>query len=196
MKLFELDNDGFPVATAEARATEPFKQILRRVRKGDGDADGRNKIYNLKELAFIYFMGVYDSRFKLIENQGDKIKAVKKIVGLPENWDIDKLVLDGIAFFVDSQVTASTEMVESMGKALTAMTKYFNAVYEDITNNSKKYKPREIKEMQDVFANIPKMQESYRQAREVLNKEQDAIQTGRKGRQLGEFELDTPDFSR
>jgi len=65
MKLFEIDQETkLPKASAEARMIKSFNDLLKRLNKVEGDSDGRRKLRNEQELAYVYYQGVYDSRFK------------------------------------------------------------------------------------------------------------------------------------
>ena len=193
MKLFNVDEEtGLAVASPEARMIEPFAQLVKRVRRCDGDSDGRRKIMNNKELAFIHFMGVYDSRFAHLQKEEDKINAVKKLVALPPDWQPDDLVKSALTAYIDLQVTESTPLVESMIKATQGIISYLNKVNDDLRDNPNKFKPKDITEIQEAMSNIPAMQENLKRAKEMLKKEQDSLASDRKGRMLGEFELVSP----
>ena len=67
MKLMYINPETkLPQPTAESLLIPEFLEIWQRVHKIDGDRTGTKKTRNLQELGYVYFHGVYDSRFKFI----------------------------------------------------------------------------------------------------------------------------------
>lgn len=92
-----VDSQGELVINHDAiRGIEPFATLIKRQRKSKGDADGRKKIINLKELKYVYFMSDWDTYHRGLSDY-DKPKKAKKDCGLPSNWSPDEVVTGCIA---------------------------------------------------------------------------------------------------
>jgi hypothetical protein len=188
MKLFEIDEKTkLPIPTAEARFVIPFKDILRRISKMEGDADGRRKSLNMMELAYIHFHGVYDSRFRLMNNE-EKETTVRTLIGLPEWWEADDLVKEGIKVYTDLQRTESTDLVLEIQRSVNALTSFAKRANETLPNMGIQ-DAREVNEFMDILDRIPTTIDKLKKAKEMLIKEQDALAKGKKGRVLNKFEL-------
>lgn len=187
MRLFEIDIETkLPTASAEARTIKEFYDILRRRSPMDGDADGRKKLLNEKELAFIYFSVNYDSRFKLLD--GDiKKEAIKELLGMPKNWEPDQLVLIAIDKYNDTQITESSKTVQTMSSVL----KHIQSQLETLEQGMEQDRRLSVKDMKDVLeisTSLPNALKSLKEAKETLRMEQDSNETGRGGRALNKFE--------
>jgi hypothetical protein len=188
MKLFEVDEKTkLPIPTAEARMIVPFKDILRRISKMEGDADGRRKLLNMMELAYIHFNGVYDSRFKLMSDD-EKDNAVRTLIGLPTWWQPDDLVKEGIKVYTELQRTESTDLVLEIQRAVKALTSFAKRGNETLPNLGIQ-DAREVNEFMDILDRIPNTIDKLKKAKEMLIKEQDALAKGKKGRVLNKFEM-------
>jgi len=87
-----VDSNGNLIINHDAiRGIEPFATLLKRQRKSKGDADGRKKILNFKELKYIYFMADWDTYHRGLSDY-DRPKKAKKDCGLPVTWSSDKVV--------------------------------------------------------------------------------------------------------
>jgi hypothetical protein len=200
MKLFILDEKTkLPIANPELLTIKCFAELIRRNRKIDGDGDGRRKTLNEKELSYIYFNGVFDSRFKLKRDK-EKEDAIKKLIGLdtitvngnPLNWEPDSLVKECLSEFRELQVTASSEYVTSLEGTISALSKYLtNAKQQLETGTLTTVSPQDIKALLSVINDSPSTLDTIAKAKSILQKEQDALATGRKGRTVNKFELET-----
>lgn len=189
MKLFEIDPDTkLPVPTAAARTIKEFRDIIKRLRPIDGDADGRKKHFNLMELAFIYFAVHYDSRFKLLD-EIEREKQVKELIGLPEDWKPDQVVQDAIKAYADTQVTESSAIVDTMIKTIVGIQKNLNRLQEATVNNNSGISIKDMKDLLDITKSLPDTLKSLKESKEILRMEQDSNETGRNGRQINKFEV-------
>lgn len=187
MKLFYIDEKTqLPLPTAEALLLDSFDKVWKRVRKIDGDADGRKKIINKKELGYVYYQGVYDSRFKRL-NEEEKEKKVKEILGLPETWKPDELIKQCIEVYIDMQITASSEIVSSLEGTGSALAKYLVSLKDKLSSGAIPVK--DVKDVMDIIKNMPETLDNILKSKAVLEKEQNALLTGRKGRSFNKFEM-------
>lgn len=188
MKLFEIDEvTKLPVPTAECRTIASINEIVRRIRKIDGDADGRKKTRNMQELAYIGLTGVYDSRFRLLGPEERDVK-VRKLIGLPEDWKPDQLVLQGLEDYKETQLSETSELVDVLSNTIKSLTKF--------ADNSQKQMAAlginagaEVKVFLDTLNKIPETVDNLKKAKDQLSREQDALSRGKKGRNLNKFEL-------
>jgi hypothetical protein len=91
-KPLTVDSSGDLVINHDAiRGIEPFTTLIKRQRKSKGDADGRKKIINLKELKYVYFMADWDTYHRGLSDY-DKPRKAKKDCDLPANWKPDDVV--------------------------------------------------------------------------------------------------------
>lgn len=188
MDLFDIDEvTKLPVPKAELLLVPEFKEINRRSRPIDGDSDGRKKVHNYKELAYIYFIGKWDSRFKL-KSIKDKDAEVKKLLKLPEEWIPDEVVKIALKIYIDLQVTESTELEEGLSGSIQSLTDYIRAGNESLKtaslNNAKN-----VSEFLDILDRVSKTVDQLKQTREKLRREQEAVAKGRKGRTFNYFEI-------
>ena len=191
MELFTLDpTTKLPIIHPSTLTIECFKQLWKRSKPIDGDFDGRKKVFNTKELGYIYFTGKYDSRFKLKSPLEREIK-IKELVGLPESWIPDELVKQCVLVWEDAQVTASLEFVLSLEGMISAMSKYMNTVKVSIASgNLATVYPSTIKEIIAIIKDSPNLVNDISKARTVLQNEQEALATGRKGRKFNKYEVE------
>lgn len=166
-----------------------FYELWRRRKKVDGDATGEQKKFNLKELAYVFFTGKYDSRFKWDEPEIKHSKIVN-LVDLPEDWRPDDIVKDCINEWMLAQVTASSELVFSLEGGAHAVSKYLRTVTVAIsTGTILTIEPKQVKEVMDIMDRAPSTIDNVKKARAVLEKEQNSLSTGRKDRLVNKFEL-------
>ena len=187
MKLFDIDEQSkLPIPTAEARTIKEFNELIKRLQRVDGDADGRKKTRNIQELAYVHFMCVYDSRFKLLSKE-DREKAIKNLIGLPESWIPDELVNQAMVVYRDLQWTESIDLVTEIQRSIAALTSFAksanNALPALTISNA-----REVNEYLDVLDRIPATVDKLKKAKELLHTEQEAISKGIKGRKINKFE--------
>lgn len=188
MKLIVLNPvTKLPEPTPESLLIPEFLEIWTRKNKIDGDRLGEGKKRNLQEFGYIYFMGVYDSRFKWLQDPKVKLAKIIEILKLPPDWTPDPLVLAATKAFQETQITPSTEIVNSIlgvNMDLASWVKTKRTAMAGGTSNAK-----EVSEILDIVDRASSIVESIKRAQASLEKEYDNSATGRKGRKLGLFEL-------
>lgn len=188
MNLFTInDVTRLPEPNPELLLIPEFKELIKRVKRIDGDADGRKKTANLMELGYIYYMARYDSRFKLLRGKARE-EAVKKLLGLKDDWSPDEVVKVALEKFVDLQTTESTELVRVLGETIQNLTKFTDEAQKQLSMLGIAA-AKEANAFLDVVDRIPKTVENLRKAKDMLDREHDALEKGRKGRVPNKFEL-------
>lgn len=188
MDLFDIDEvTKLPIPKAELLLVPEFKEINRRSRPIDGDSDGRKKVHNYKELGYIYFVGKWDSRFKL-KSVKDKDAEVKKLLKLPDEWIPDEVVKAALNIYIDLQVTESTELEASLSGSIQSLTDYIKSGNEALKTSSLN-NAKNVSEFLDIVDRISKTVDQLKQTREKLRREQEAVAKGRKGRTFNYFEI-------
>lgn len=182
LNLFTIDEGTkLPKPNPELILLSPFKDIMRRIKPCEGDADGRRKILNIKEFAYIYFA------VKAIETTEDEIRY-KKMIGLPETWEPDDIVKAGIEAYRESQWTPAIDSVKRIKKSLASLNSFIdhgNIQLQSLTLNNS----REVNEFLDVLDRLPSTIETLKKAEATLEREQEALAKGKKGRTVNKFEL-------
>jgi|SRR5688572_15015280 len=187
MRLIVIDSETkLPVPSPEAFLIPDLRDLWRRRIPIDGDRDGNKKIRNLQEFGYVYFQGVWDSRFKLYDSE-ERVEKIREILKLPKEWFPDELVRNCVSVFRETQVTASLELVDSMNGANADLAKWIKAKRLAIKQGTAS--PRDVAEILNIIERAPKVIEDVQKAYEVLKREQDALTTGRKGRKLNYFEI-------
>lgn len=188
MNLLELDEETkVPKPTAECLCIPQFRELYDRSRPIDGDRDGKKRLVNMAEFAYVGFMGRYDSRWKLLHGK-DREDVIKKLIGLKEQWIADSLVKECLSIYVDSQTTESTELVEVLSNTIQNLTKFLKTSQEQLATLGIS-DAKGANDFLNVVDRIPKTVEGLRKAKEQLNREQDALAKGRKGRSLNKYEI-------
>lgn len=188
MELYRLNRETKEVElTPEARITEPFKTLAKRVKKGyAGDADGRKKEFNDAEILFIYYSANFNSNLKYASEE-ERLKLLKSQLKLPEDWTPDELVKEGIAFFKRSQRTISTPIYESAVNLGLGLKAYYDHHSERLKTTPGAYKPKEVLEIQ---TGVSKLNDTLEQINLVGQKVASEIEQKRngKGRLMSRFE--------
>lgn len=189
MKLFKINKETkLAELTDEARTFEPFKSIIKKNSPSKGDADGRKKLLNEKEVAYIYFASNYDSNLKYADKE-EKLLILKKRLDLPDGWKPYDLIEQGIEVVKESQITISSPIYESAVKAGNALKKWFDHISLDITNNPQSYKAKDMKDFQDNFARLGTTLDQIKSAGEKVAAEHETRATS-KGRMMSRFETE------
>lgn len=95
------------VNMAEVLANTKFAAIMRRVSKMDGDSDGRKKKLNTLEIIFVKLYGDswYLSSSYGILDKAERVREIKKDIGLPDDWYPDDVVKAAVKEWVYIQST-------------------------------------------------------------------------------------------
>lgn len=181
IQLFTVEND-IPQISAEAMMIKEFKDLIRRDRGSEGDADGRKKFTARKELAFVYFF-LSDSRFEMY-NEEERIKTLREVLELPSEWSPDEKVWAAIDRYKMMLETRSSDLVKQAREALDKLRKFLQNV--DLTETTKSgsllLKPKDV---QSVIDGIPTTIEALQKAEKLVKAEREE---GGSKKELGMFE--------
>jgi len=109
MKLFRIKNWQLELEP-EVWGYTPFKKLLDRDKTKD-------KQIAFKEMFFIYNYADVKSDYIQITNEKEKIKEIKKDIGLPSSWKIDKTIKEALEFYTRRSVTTVEELYKAANKA-------------------------------------------------------------------------------
>jgi hypothetical protein len=189
MKIFQINEETkLPEFTAEARTIEPYKTLFRRLKRSEGDADGRKKFLNEKEGAFIFFTTNYDSNMKYMD-EVERTSMLKLRLELPEDWIPDEQVKLCIEALAKDQITASTPIYESALNAGMAIKEWYDSRALDIRQNPQQFKAEFIIDFQKGLQMLDGTLEKIRQAGEKVKSEHESRRTN-KGRMISRFEIE------
>lgn len=135
MNLLSFDKEKNLNISAEAVMIPEFSALWKRDKSKD-------KVEACKELAYIYYMGDYDSPYL---SYSPEIRGIqlKKDMGIKK---ISKEMEEGVKKYKMLQDTPSIRFLDSAIKAMESMEKYFNKVNfsERDSKGSAVYKPTEV----------------------------------------------------
>ncbi len=185
MRLIENSEEGIPRFSPEAKMIEPFRSIIDRDKS-------KGKDLALRQLAFIHFWCVFDSRYDMYDNTLQKEKRIKDDLGIEDKWNFtsDSLVMQGVNKYKDLTVTRSSRLVEKSDKTLKKLEDFFDNLIldgEENKNNSGSMivKPKEV---QDFILSLPDTIKAVQESEKLVRKELEE-QSGKKLREdLGMFE--------
>jgi hypothetical protein len=186
MNIFKLNDEGIPELIPEFYEIECFKTVQHRMRKMDGDADGRKKLLNAKELRYIYFNGFYGSRYLNFEKKQREEDLINDL-RLPSDWKPDEEVKACIKYYVNYQKTPSWKLYIALSNMAEGLTDYADSKAQGLTA----LKPKEVLELMSVIKEAPLMIENLAKAKKQLEMESDAKLSGKAGRAINKFELKT-----
>lgn len=163
MKLVTLENE-MPVFEPEIRTITEFNRILMR------DKD-RTKKFALKELAFVYFYCVFDSRFDYYSVEKERNDAIKRAVGLEDDWEKDSIINDAINCYTDLMQTESMRLVNKARAAIKKFEEYLEEV--DLTERIKDDGGllHNAKQYRENVNGIAEMIQNLNKAKDIVHKE-------------------------
>ena len=94
-KFFIVTENEISLAREEIALHPEFRVILTRDKGSKGDVDGRKKYRGSMELAYVYHMADFRSPYYGYEEE-ERVKAIKKEVGLPDEWFADKVIKEAV----------------------------------------------------------------------------------------------------
>ncbi len=190
VKLFRTNPETkLPEFTEEARVLEPFKQLIKRISKMEGDTDGRKKLLNEKEMAYVCFSAKPDATLRYVTTYQDKVDLLKMRLGLPKDWKEDELVKECITTLKESTWSESIELVDLAIKSALGIKSFLADILKNVETNPGKFKIKDISELQVVYKNLPEMIDNIRIAKEKLEAEQESMIT-KSGRMISKFETE------
>jgi hypothetical protein len=104
-KLFKIDEAGdVHYDKAEYKLIPEFYEIMNRLVKGKGDYDGRKKLYNKRELVYIFYMADWTSS-NIFAFLPDKERHEKAVIAsrLEEDFEPDEAVIAAIDKYKEIQ---------------------------------------------------------------------------------------------
>lgn len=183
IKIFTIDPlSNIVKLIPEALLLEPFSVIY----KADKSKD---KALAIKELAFVYWFGVFDSIYDSYDELEKKLR-IKKEVQLPDNWEMNDAVKNAIAFYIESQKTRSTKYLESTKKAVESLASYLEAidVNERINSGSKKGElVHDINKVKAMVKDMPEMIKAMNEIKAMVAEELKEEQINRAGRRTNKY---------
>lgn len=196
MPLLKLDVSGLPIYNPEIKTIPVFRKIAERLRKIEGDHDGRKKRQNIKELAFIHLYTSYEllpgkvNNYFFKYNDEDRLLILKRDMEFEDSWSIDEDLQLAINLYRERQVqNIDTDFLEAGLHAARQTTNYFNMVdYQKVdTKGNLLYKPldvmRALKEMDGVVDRIAAVTERVRSGQKA------AVSRVRGGGDIGSREI-------
>lgn len=118
MKLFKYENFELQIEE-EIWTMLPFKKLHDRDK-----TKGKQKVF--KEMAFIYHMCDMKSDYLIITKEDEKIKSIKKDIGLPEEWEVDADIHVAMDFYKQRTVTPIMQMYLDSVKSALDTTEYLS----------------------------------------------------------------------
>lgn len=185
LKIFNINNDGLPEISVEARTILPFKKLITRDKGSEGDHDGRKKYRAAKELAFVYWYSKFDTPYEQFTKE-DRIIQIKKAVGLPEEWKPDRDIKEACDYFYEIQKTKSMIHLESVSYAIEQLSNYLRNtdVNERIRSGPKTGElVHDLNKYKTLSKEMPDMIEAYQKMKELVKKElqeEEQLRAGRK----------------
>lgn len=173
MKLFQMVNWQLEVSE-EVWGLLPFKKLLDRDKSKD-------KERALKELLFIFFYSDVKSDYLLME-EDERITEIKKDIGLPKTWKIDK----DIQLAIDTYEKVSSSIIEELYKntiksarAIGNYLKNTDALLKERDNSGKVV--TDIAKITASVQKVPKLMVDLKSAYKEVVKEQEDNNNKKKG---------------
>ena len=188
--LIDMNIDGTLVPNAEIYTLYPFSEYPISIRKTE---------LHLKEIAYIYWVGVIGSPYFSNISEKDKeeyeaaLHQIKIDVRLSENWEADKLVLKCIDKWKFLQETPTLSALEAIKSTLTGIKKYLSNINIDerIESGAKKgelvHNPSTISKLGKELLGL---QDSYEMAKKKVITEYREKMKMRGGGSMGALEND------
>lgn len=191
MKLMALNPEThLPEPLPEILLIPVFNKMWTNRYPVDGDRDCKKRIVNRQMFGYLYFTNHYDSRFKNLNSEG-KFEKMKKILDIPDEWKDGKLpeiLKECIQLYREELRTyTGLELVESLRGLNKDMSEWLKHKREEL--KSGKMSTKDAKDLKAISDDIPSMIENLKKAEAALEREENALSTGRKGRPLGYKEL-------
>lgn len=182
MKLFEMKDYNLLVDET-AWGLLPFKTILKRDKN-------RNKETAFKEMLFIYHYIDIRSDYMYIVDNNTRYKEIKKDIGLPDDWKIDKVIQDALDYYEKMSITPTAKLYKSALKAADDIAKYLEMT--DVLLAERTDKGSVVTPLSTVTASlkaVPVIMKDLKSAYKELIAEQKELEGRTKGsKTLGLFE--------
>lgn len=188
IEFFELDEKtGLPKIKAIALTIYSFKELWRAIRRVDGDSDGRRKLQNTAEFAHIYFTYHYASKYRVMA-EAEREDRLRKLLKIHEKWVPDELYLAAAEDFQKEMESPMLPTVDRIKESILSTNKFLKKANTQIETLSIT-DSADINKYMDVIDRLPQTLENLKRAEAQLEREQDSMAKGRKGRTLNKFEM-------
>lgn len=156
MRLFKYEGYSIKVAP-EALMLKPFKKIWDRDKS-------KNKEKAMNELAFLYYYCDPRSDYQYLNDDDDRLEAVKEGLGYAKDWKPDAVLKSAITFY-GSFDSSAARLLRMAAKEIDKVQKSLD------TMSPTNYK--EIKEQISSMSMIPKIASMIQEAETKLNEEEE-----------------------
>lgn len=174
MKLFQMKNWELTVSE-EAYGIVPFKKILERDKS-------KEKEKAMKEMLFVYFYSDVKSDYQYITNKKDKSEEIKKDIGLPKSWKIDKVIEDAIDVYTKRSQTIIEKLYVQSMKSASEIGNYLENTKALLEERDKMGKPvTDINKISQSVQRVPKLMRDLKEAYKEVIKEKEDNENKQKG---------------
>ena len=174
MKLFQFKDWQLSV-DPEVYGLLPFKAILKRDKN-------RTKDVALKEVIFIFYYSDIKSDYLIISDLNEREKEIKKDIGLPEDWKVDSVIKEAIAFYESRSLTVIGKLYKNALKSVDDMSEYLGTtdvlLRERTTSGGTVTTLPMITSAQE---KLPKIMQNLKAAEKEVLKEQQELEGRTKG---------------
>jgi hypothetical protein len=182
MRLFEFKDWTLSVRE-EVYGLSPFKKILKRDKS-------RNKDMAMKEVLFVFYYTDIKSDYLIITNEKEREREIIKDIQLPEDWKMDDVIKDAIAFYESKSQTVIGKLYKDAIQSVHEMSDYIkntgDLLRERTPNGGTVTTLPMITSAQD---KIPKIMQNLKAAEKEVLKEQVEMEGRMKGsKTMGMFE--------
>lgn len=181
MKLFEMKN--WQLTTSEELwGLLPFKKILERDKSKDKELAN-------KEILFIYFFCDIKSDY-IIHSEEVKTEEIKKDIGLPKSWKIDKTIREAIELYNKRSESVIEKLYKQSLKAAGDIGDYLENTKILLAERDDRGKPvTDISKITNAVQKVPKLMADLKAAYKEVVKEQEDMSNKSKGsRKMNIFE--------
>ena len=162
----------------------PFKAVINKDKNKD-------KAIALKELTLVFFYADITSPYQAIIDPDDRLDEIKKDIGLPNAWKVDKVLNDAIEFYKIRSKTIIHSLYDSAMIAASAI----NDIFKDAKNliNESDDKIAATQKVIAALEKVPKVMANLKEAeKELLRQIEDneGKKVGSKAKNIFEDGLD------
>lgn len=176
MNLFEV-KDWELTVKEEVYGLLPFKKLIDRDKTKD-------KQIALKELLFIYFYCDIKSDYNYLMSDKEKEKEIKKDIGLPSKWKIDKDIENAIELYKEKSQTVIQKLYSQSLKSVSEIGNYLENTKELLEERDDRGKPvLDISKITTAVQRVPKLMSDLKAAYKEVVKEIEDTENKRKGSQ-------------
>lgn len=175
MKLIEMRN--WEIKTSEELwGLVPFSELLKRDKTKD-------KQLAMKELLFVYFFVDVKSDYLQLDPI-TREKEIKKDIGLPEDWELDKVVSDCIELYEKLTTSVIQKLYRQTIKAASDIGDYLENTKSLLDERDLNGKPvTDISKITMAIQRVPKLMSDLSAAYKEVVKEQESMEGKKKGSQ-------------